>query len=676
MRTLRCLTAVMWLASAWAQGPEPKSPAVYRGAAAAPGKQPAGVRWALRPAPQAALDRPASEDLAGLAEPSRVPRIGVHRDVPAGIEDLGEWEALPDGSRVWRVTVVSPGAAGLRVRFEDFDAGAGQVWVYGPGGEPSGPYSAQGPFEDRAFWSATVDGDRLTIEYEAAGEDGTIPFRLAKLSHRVSSGPGAVAFPIEDAGSRLALGPLADREEDSAAPCHQDVNCHGEWGEAARSVAFIQFEVDGFEATCSGVLLATRNNTFAPYFLTANHCIGTEEVARSVEVFWAYQSRSCNEGHPGSPGSVRSPSGATLLTTGDSTRGDFTLLRLQGVPAGVVFSGWDAGDPGVGSRLVGVHHPRGSYKRISFSTRLPDQPVTVIGLGETPADQYYTVGITEGLSEPGSSGSPAFSSPGVTVGVLSYGQTIFGADPKLICNVRPILAGYGRLSAAYPALKPYLEDEPATQVEPSPAALVFRGRNGVIEGGPQRISVSTASAGTTPVRFNARADAAWIGLSAETGQTRASAPGAIDISVDPAHLPQTQTAESRIAITSGSSLPRFVTVRIEMVYDRSDVQVAATPDPVVESNPGVWPFELGLRETAGAATTLDLFRINGVDYSARIEQTFGGRSLPASGEIRGRLQARGLRAPEDVYFEFGGIDPETGVRWHRTLAVRFVPGSF
>ena len=66
-----------------------------------------------------------------------------------------------------------------------------------------------------------------------------------------------------------------------------------------------------------------------PYFLTAAHCVDTEEEARSVTAFWLYQTQTCNGELPDFQ-SVPHTEGASLLSTlgggGRNPDGDMTLL--------------------------------------------------------------------------------------------------------------------------------------------------------------------------------------------------------------------------------------------------------------------------------------------------------------------------------------------------------------
>ena len=105
-------------------------------------------------------------------------------------------------------------------------------------------------------------------------------------------------------------------------------------------------------------------NSFIPYFLTANHCISTQSEADSLEAYWFYQHDSCGV-NPGLGG--RSTwGGADLLATDFAL--DSSLLVLKGwhwedldergrqVPRfGVRFAGWDSRLRNSG-RVHGVHH--------------------------------------------------------------------------------------------------------------------------------------------------------------------------------------------------------------------------------------------------------------------------------------------------------------------------------
>src|SRR5262249_54057179 len=156
---------------------------------------------------------------------------------------------------------------------------------------------------------------------EDGRDPGDVPFAIDELSHQFST-QAAPAFGFQGA----------------AASCELDVNCYPDWAATAKGGARMSFEMDGDPYMGTGTLLNTRNSSNIPFFLTANHCISTEAVARTLETMWFYQKDRCNGVLPNSfPRSL----GASLMATGDPVHGDYTLLKLNSVPNGVTFQGWD-----------------------------------------------------------------------------------------------------------------------------------------------------------------------------------------------------------------------------------------------------------------------------------------------------------------------------------------------
>ena len=114
--------------------------------------------------------------------------VGVHRALPAAAVKKGRWTKLRDGAPIWRLALRSPGAAGLRLHFREFDAGEGSVWVrngevHQPDG--GGPYSGKGPDGTGDFWSGVTQGEVAIVEYTPGRgmPRRKLPFRLAEVSH-------------------------------------------------------------------------------------------------------------------------------------------------------------------------------------------------------------------------------------------------------------------------------------------------------------------------------------------------------------------------------------------------------------------------------------------------------------------------------------------------------------
>jgi hypothetical protein len=614
--------------------------------------RPPGIRLGLARPVVFALSPLSESEKAQLAGPGTRLKTGIHRAVPAVWLQTGAWQSEPDGTRLWRVALRSPGSLGIRVEFRNVSAGAGRLWVHN-GTDFAGPYTGRGPYDDGHFWSAAVPSDTITLEYEPAADDphpGDPPFDIAGIAHQARSVTQDTAAP------------------DGADYCQLDPNCYPGWQPAMKMVGQLEFEDGGAEYLCSGSLVATRDNSMIPYLLTAGHCIDNEPAARTVEVFWTYQTSSCGATPPTSnASSEKSTEGADLIDFGTIEQGDYSLLLLKDIPAGLTFSGWDPSDPPLQASLAGVHHPAGSWKRISFGERTADTTVGVGGengqVDIAPANLYLQILWDQGRIQPGSSGSPLFSSPGVIAGTLTYGPE----DPPLTaCEISPSVAGYGRFSNTYRNLQSYFENWPAATVAPTPASLSFSILN---KAAPAAQTVQLTSPTTGQVAFRIRSDAPWIGVSLTSGQISAASPAAVKISVDPSQLPQPGQYSGTVTILAGTAAPEFVNVTVTVQSPQSNVSAAVAPATVYASN-GIWSFQMQLTETAGVATHLTALKIDGTDYSANIAQWFGTNQIAADGSIQAPLQASGLPTGSQ-YFEFWGMDNASGQTWYRVATAAF-----
>src|ERR1017187_3447327 len=383
-----------------------KEPAVYAGgerAARTPARPP-GMRFGLRP-PRLFSMAPLSEaELAHLAEPSVRLKTGIRRAMARHALASGAWETTSEGARVWRMAIQSPASRGMRVEFDDFSVGEGNVWLH-DGTNMAGPYTGRGLFDDGHFWSAAVFSGSIIVEYEPAADwprELQPPFTIRAISHQARTAADAAAGT-----------------QDPADYCELDANCYSDWQGTMSSVAQISFVDNVDEILCSGSLLSTRDNSFKPYFLTAGHCVNNEAAARTVEAYWTYQTPACGGTPPASRAtSLKSTVGAHLISSGALANGDYSLVLLQDVPAGATFAGWDIADPPLTAALTGIHHPSGSWKRISFGERVNDATTDVGGVS-APGDLFLQVQWDQGRLEHGSSGSPLFSAPGVVVGSAS-----------------------------------------------------------------------------------------------------------------------------------------------------------------------------------------------------------------------------------------------------------------
>ena len=552
------------------------------------------------------------------------------------------------------MAIRSPGATGIRVEFRNFSAASGSVWLH-DGTHFAGPYSGRGLFDNGHFWSGTVFSESVTLEYQPgaeAPEETAPPFEIATIVHRVRAQNGVAGpLPVPDASV-----------VDAADYCELDPNCYPDWKGAMSIVGQITFEEAGVEYLCSGSAIATRDNSFKPYFLTAGHCINTEDAARTIEAYWTYQTSSCGGAPPASRDtSTKSAVGGHLIDFGTIEQGDYSLVLLPNVPAGVTFSGWDISDPPITTPLVGIHHPSGSWKRISFGERIDDATEDVEG-DTAPGNLYFEVLWDNGRTEPGSSGSPIFTSPGVLVGTLTYGPY----SPDLsACQIDPSVSGYGRFSNAYQYLKDYLENLPAAEVTPDRAGLSFTVSSHIAPPG-QTFRLTTQSTGQ--ITYKLRADAPWIQLSTMTGNVTAGTQAQVTVTVDASQFDQPQQYTGTVTIFSGAAAPQYLNVTAVVSAPQSNVVEKLAPNPAYQSG-GQWSFTVQLAETAGVATKVTAMKINGTDYSSSITSWFGTNQIPANGSIQAPLQAPGTFPTGTQYFEFWGVDTASGQTWYRVATV-------
>ncbi len=320
----------------------------------------------------------------------------------------GTWENLGDGSSLWRLRIASPGALSLNLEFDRFElpAGAG-LWLYdGNGTMVQGPYTRDNRNAEGGLWTALVLGDEIVVEYhQPAGAGSRTDLRIASVNH------GYREFGEAEAAAT------------KQGTCNIDVICpEGDgWRNQIRATARIT--ISG-AFLCSAQLVNNTAEDLTPYLLTAQHCVSNGSEATSIVAFWNYESPTCGLHAGGSL--VENQSGATLVSLWEWQSGsDFALVRLDQTPDpafNVYYSGWDA-TGNIPSGSVGIHHPSGDEKSISFNTDPLDK------------DNYYGSGSHQwrinqwemGTTEGGSSGSCIYDPVSrLCVGTLTAGTASCG----------------------------------------------------------------------------------------------------------------------------------------------------------------------------------------------------------------------------------------------------------
>jgi uncharacterized protein (TIGR03437 family) len=144
---------------------------------------------------------------------------------------------------------------------------------------------------------------------------------------------------------------------------------------------------------------------------------------------------------------------------------------------------------------------------------------------------------------------------------------------------------------------------------------------------------------------------------------------------------QLATGTNTIAVFYGGSsdfLSSTTTVVVTVsapAATASAVTVTAQPSPVYKQAPDpdgyAWYYTLTLTETAGLATKVTSFTIDGADYSPQIPAIFGDTTLPAHGTLTAAMRSRIASVPADRTFAFAGIDPG-GRKWTQQVMLSFL----
>lgn len=349
----------------------------------------------------------------------------------------GIWEVLPDGSRVWRILLKSPGALGCAIYLDEMRLPEGSaLYVYDPDYVVvDGPYTKAQEDVHGRFATGTVYGEEILLEFNqpapAVGESLADPvIRLYGFAHFYRHIFDEYAMYQEVLADNL----VAETRGGGAGACQVDVNCPegNNWQEQKDAVVRLQIADGQFVGLCSGVLMNTTARDCRQYLLSALHCaLGVSDGDLAfLQVRFNYEKPLCGSGFfPQN----RNVTGVTHLADsndgGGDSGSDFVLFEIEDeIPDSwePFFAGWRSTTAGSSSG-VSIHHPSGDVKKISTYT----SSLQSVWLGAPGSHWQVTWAPTateHGVTEGGSSGSPIFDSNKRVIGTLTGGNS-FCNDP-------------------------------------------------------------------------------------------------------------------------------------------------------------------------------------------------------------------------------------------------------
>ena len=338
-------------------------------------------------------------------------RFGFKYSVDFNFNNAGIWKSLPNGDKVWQLAIECENALTVNLLLKNYflPPGASLHLYDEKKTNKVGAYTARNNRSDGELGTELVHGDKIIVEYyEPSNVSGQGTFTICNVIH------GYRSLNIIQKDLAKAL--------NSSGDCNIDVNCPlgNGWDNEIRSVAMI---VVGGSGICTGALINNTCDDGTTYFLTANHCTGGSTGSWAFRFNWKSPvgTQSCattaNSVDPGPPYD-QSANGATILVSG--TAADHALLQIDNMTVNdaqtwnCFYAGWDATDATTVTETTGIHHPSGDVMKIC---RDNDAPFHSNAGG---AAVWYINQWEEGVTEPGSSGSPLFDQNHRIIGQL-YG---------------------------------------------------------------------------------------------------------------------------------------------------------------------------------------------------------------------------------------------------------------
>lgn len=327
----------------------------------------------------------------------------------------GKWVQSADGKSIWILSIKSNQAYSLNLLFRKFKLPpSGRLFIYNADKSfVLGAFTDENNKPDSLFATSPIPGDELIIEYsQDSNESVASPFEISQVNHDFLD-----VFSFLKSNKIGSFG--------SSDYCNVDVGDDSNSSTLIQEQSVCKIIINGSEL-CSGTMLANTSSDSSVYFLTAAHCLSTQEQASNTLFYYNYQSPN---GFGLVQGSIDFQTlGATLVST--SLDGDFTLLKLQGERPSVAYrpylAGWNR-STSPPAPYFAIHHPSGDVKKISRASN--SVIATTFYSPPFATDFHWQVPVwNSGTTEGGSSGCGLFDANGLLIGNLSGGDAFCGSS--------------------------------------------------------------------------------------------------------------------------------------------------------------------------------------------------------------------------------------------------------
>lgn len=343
-----------------------------------------------------------------LLNDDKVYRFGFEHEVQFDFFEQATKTMLPNGNRLSQWIVECPNALSVNVIFNRFTLASGTrlYLVNKELNQYVGAYTSLNNNSANVLGTDLLDGSKIVIEViEPKEVIGQSTLHVGTIVHGY--------LPLEE---------MILKSFGQAGSCNIDVNCPlGQgWENQRNSVACV---VSG-GAVCSGSMVNNTSGNIIPYYLSANHC-GSSPANWVFRFRWE---RTAANAICATSNSTANNGPTNMTVNGGVLRAknsgsDFILVELNSIPNpswGVFYNGWDRSDALTVTQGTGIHHPSGDIKKISRE----NDPLTqqISSFNGNPNTNFWRINNwDQGVTEPGSSGSPLFDQNKRVIGVLSAG---------------------------------------------------------------------------------------------------------------------------------------------------------------------------------------------------------------------------------------------------------------
>lgn len=348
--------------------------------------------------------------------------VGVYEDVDIDFFREAKRTKLKNGGELFQLEIELKTAKGAEFIFDQIElSDRAELFVIDENGSSVGAITRK-QIHENPYTTFPVEGNVFTIElYDPYGESNEMNIHLSELVYRFRGNIEVVDESSKYYQHYLSCFEYDILDQSIAQPYQEYKNAIGMM--LSRKTNSISGKT--YQAECSGALINNTSDDGKPYFFTASHCL-----AGFSQGFDSDQGPvSVNEVNPilsidnsfifnyeyGKERYVY-VQGADILSIGKES--DYALLKLHQKPqryTDVYFLGWDRTTQTIGvGDVVGIHHPSGLRKMLSYSSNDIGIATPSFQLNEgvyeedyrTALGQFWAVEWTNWNTAPGSSGSP------------------------------------------------------------------------------------------------------------------------------------------------------------------------------------------------------------------------------------------------------------------------------